>query len=153
MQLGICVRDCPTQDVVRLSRFAEDNAFSHIFLPESTQLQPDGRVSGRSAWVSLAAGLAATGSLRAGVGVAALPFWSLPHLAATAATLHELSEGRFVLGVGVSHREATNRLGVAFPASPLGFTGDALRQFRERPTTFGEGYPVLVGALGPRMVA
>src|SRR5690606_20654936 len=152
MQLGICVRDCPTQYVVRLRRFVEYNGFSHIFLPESTEVQSDGRVSGRSAWFSLAAAFGATEELRAGVGVAALPFWSLPHLAATAATLQELSGGRFVLGIGVSHREATDRMGVPFPDSPLAFVADALRQLRERPTTFGEGYPVVVGALGPRMV-
>ncbi|MPY94443.1 MAG: LLM class flavin-dependent oxidoreductase [Acidimicrobiia bacterium] len=153
MQLGICVRDCPTDEVERLSRFAEDNAFSHLFLPEATQLQADGRLSGRSPWVSLAASFGATTSLRAGVGVAALPFWSLPHPAATAATLHELSGGRFVLGVGASHREATTKLGASFPNSPLGYTRAALRQLAERPTVNGWGFPVLVGALGPKMVA
>lgn len=160
MQLGICVRDCPTDEVVRLSRFAEDHSFSHVFLPEATQLlpgsthlHPDGRLSGRSPWVTLGAAFGATTTVRAAVGVAALPFWSLPHLAATAATLHELSQGRFLLGVGVSHREATTRLGATFPDRPLAYTREALTWLRQHPTTFGEGYPVLVGALGPKMVA
>jgi alkanesulfonate monooxygenase SsuD/methylene tetrahydromethanopterin reductase-like flavin-dependent oxidoreductase (luciferase family) len=153
MQLGICVRDCPTDEVERLCRFAEDNGFSHVFFPEATQLQPDQRLGGRSPWVSLASGLNATRTLHAGVGVAALPFWSLPHLATTAATLHELSGGRFVLGVGVSHREAATRLGAPFPDSPLGYTRDALARLADLPTSFGAGFPVLVGALGPKMVA
>jgi alkanesulfonate monooxygenase SsuD/methylene tetrahydromethanopterin reductase-like flavin-dependent oxidoreductase (luciferase family) len=152
MQLGICVRDCPTNEVARLSRFAEGNAFSHLFLPEATQFQPDGRVGGRNPWVSLALAFAATERLRGAVGVAALPFWSLPHLAATAGTLQELSGGRFLLGVGVSHREAAARLGAPFPDRPLAYTRDALRALAEHPTAFGAGAPVLVGALGPRMV-
>jgi len=89
------------------------------------------------------------------VGVAAAPFRSLPHLALSAATLQEQSEGRFSLGIGVSHREAADRLGVPFPTSPLRWTEVACDELMGQArfgVTFGQGFPVLVGALGPKMV-
>jgi alkanesulfonate monooxygenase SsuD/methylene tetrahydromethanopterin reductase-like flavin-dependent oxidoreductase (luciferase family) len=84
-----------------------------------------------------------------------LPFRSLPHLALSAATLNEQSEGRFVLGVGVSHKEAANRLGVPFPTSPLRWTEVALDELMGQSrfgVAFGKGFKVVVGALGPKMV-
>jgi|TARA_X000001036_G_C20688150_1_gene808450 alkanesulfonate monooxygenase SsuD/methylene tetrahydromethanopterin reductase-like flavin-dependent oxidoreductase (luciferase family) len=89
------------------------------------------------------------------VGVAAAPFRSLPHLALSAATLQEQSEGRFSLGIGVSHREAADRLGVPFPTSPLRWTEIACDELMGQARfglTFGQSFPVLVGALGPKMV-
>ena len=89
------------------------------------------------------------------VGGAAAPFRSLPHLALSAATLQEQSGGRFSLGVGVSHREAADRLGVPFPTSPLRWMEVACDELMGQSrfgVTFGQGFPVLVGALGPKMV-
>ena len=98
---------------------------------------------------------AETSQVRGAVGVAAAPFRSLPHLALSAATLNEQSEGRFTLGIGVSHREAADRLGVPFPTSPLRWTEVACDELMGQARfglTFGQGFPVLVGALGPKMV-
>ena len=156
MELGICVRDVPVQDVVRIARVGERNGYTHLFLPEAGQRSPDGRLTGRDPFLSLAAVFAATTRLKGSVGVAAAIFHQVPRLALKAATLQEQSDGRFLLGVGVSHREAATRFGVPFPASPLRYLRDVLAELREASAggmAFGNGFPVLVGALGERMVS
>ncbi|MDG2120969.1 MAG: LLM class flavin-dependent oxidoreductase [Actinomycetota bacterium] len=155
MDLGICMRDLPVDEVVRLGKFAEDNGYASIYLPETGNHQPSGGLSGRSPYISLSAMFAVTNSVKGAVGVAAAPFRSLPHLALSAATLNEQSEGRFTLGVGVSHREAASRLGIPFPSSPLRWMEIALDELMGQSrfgVSFGKGFEVLVGALGPKMV-
>jgi len=155
MELGICMRDLPVEQVVHLGRFAEDHNYSAIYLPETGNRTPEGGLAGRSPWISLAAMFAATERVGGAVGVAAAPFRSLPHLALSAATLNEQSSGRFSLGIGVSHREAAARLGVPFPTSPLRWMEVACDELMGQArfgVTFGQGFPVLVGALGPKMV-
>ncbi|MDG2111149.1 MAG: LLM class flavin-dependent oxidoreductase, partial [Actinomycetota bacterium] len=155
MELGVCMRDLPVADVVRLGQFAEEHGYRSVYLPESGNRQPGGGLGGRSPYISLAAMFAATSTIEGAVGVAAAPFRSLPHLALSAATLNEQSEGRFVLGVGVSHKEAANRLGVPFPTSPLRWTEVALDELMGQSrfgVAFGKGFKVVVGALGPKMV-
>ena len=155
MELGICMRDLPVEQVVHLGRFAEDHNYSAIYLPETGNRTPEGGLAGRSPWISLAAMFAATEHVGGAVGVAAAPFRSLPHLALSAATLNEQSDGRFSLGIGVSHREAATRLGVPFPTSPLRWMEVACDELMGQArfgVTFGQGFPVLVGALGPKMV-
>ena len=97
MELGICMRDLPVQEVVELGRFAHNNGYSSIYLPETGNRTAEGGLSGRSPWISLAAMFAETTDVGGAVGVAAAPFRSLPHLALSAATLNEQSEGRFTL--------------------------------------------------------
>jgi alkanesulfonate monooxygenase SsuD/methylene tetrahydromethanopterin reductase-like flavin-dependent oxidoreductase (luciferase family) len=157
MQLGICVRDRPAAEVARLGRLAEDHGYSHVFVPDVRGAVPDasGRSSGRDAFVSLAALFGETRSVLGAVGVAAVPFHQPGPLALTAATLQELSGGRFVLGVGISHRESVSAHGLRFPASPLVAMRDWVEQLTARSGSglaFGGGFPILVGALGPRMV-
>ena len=87
MELGICVRDVPVQDVVRIARVGERNGYTHLFLPEAGQRSPDGRLTGRDPFLSLAAVFAATTRLKGSVGVAAAIFHQVPRLALKAATL------------------------------------------------------------------
>ena len=93
--------------------------------------------------------------MRGAVGVAAAIAHHPGPLALTASTLQEQSGGRFSLGVGVSHRELANGLGVPFPDSPVAYMHRWLTELRRRSTdgvAFGGGWPVLLGALGPRML-
>jgi alkanesulfonate monooxygenase SsuD/methylene tetrahydromethanopterin reductase-like flavin-dependent oxidoreductase (luciferase family) len=72
-----------------------------------------------------------------------------------AATLSEQSRGRFVLGVGVAHREFAEQLGVTFPSRILSHARDACLALREYATdgvAFGSGFPVWLAALGNGMV-
>jgi alkanesulfonate monooxygenase SsuD/methylene tetrahydromethanopterin reductase-like flavin-dependent oxidoreductase (luciferase family) len=158
MELGICVRNTAIRDVVELGRFAEDHGFSEVYLPDGArgaQLDPDGLLTGRDAFCGLAALFTATTRLRGGIGVAATPLYQPMTLALLAATLQEASEGRFSLGVGVSHPELLSRHGVAYPDHPVAYMRGWLDELRRQSTqgvSFGGHFPVLLAALGPRMV-
>jgi alkanesulfonate monooxygenase SsuD/methylene tetrahydromethanopterin reductase-like flavin-dependent oxidoreductase (luciferase family) len=72
-----------------------------------------------------------------------------------ASTLHELSEGRFSLGIGVSHPEQTAAFGVEFPSRQIDYMRGWVRDLKARSaggTAYGGGWPVLIAALGPHMV-
>jgi alkanesulfonate monooxygenase SsuD/methylene tetrahydromethanopterin reductase-like flavin-dependent oxidoreductase (luciferase family) len=154
MDLGICVRDLPAAEAARLGRFAEDHGFGHVFVPD---VRGGATVTARDAFLALAALFEATTTVRGGVGVAAVIFHDPTTLCRLAGTLAEQSEGRFVLGMGVSHREAAVGSGAEYPRSPLAemrrwaqamracSAGDGL--------PFGTGFPILIGALGPKMLA
>ena len=153
MQLGVCVRDRPVSEVARLGRFIEAHGYAHLFVPD-VRARTATITSGRDAFVSLAAVFEATTELRAGVGVAAVVFHEPDALARVAGSLTEQSDGRFTLGIGVSHREAA---GADYPPSPLAemrrWASEMRRYSRGGGLGFGAGFPVLVGALGPKMVA
>ncbi len=75
-----------------------------------------------------------------------------PHdYAQTAALVHELSEGRFRLGVGVSHDAMNRRLGVE-TGRPLEDVRRFVEAFRAAPRV-GELPPLVLAALRRRMVA
>ncbi|MEA3214469.1 MAG: hypothetical protein QOJ19_625 [Acidimicrobiia bacterium] len=158
MELAICVRDLPAAEVARLGVFAEEHGYGYVFVPDvrGGMGDPSGRISGRDAFVSLAAMFQCTTRVQGSVGVAAVPFHQPAPLALTAGTLAEQSGGRFLLGVGISHRESVTRHGVPFPDKPLAAMRSWVKQLSQRSAdglSFGAGFPLLVGALGPRMVA
>jgi len=155
VQLGVCVRDLPVSEVVALAREAEGLGYHHLYLPESGQLDNDSRLMGRDPFVTLSAVFEATSSLTGAVGVAQAVFTRMPQLALRAGTLAEQSDGRFDLGVGVSHRELAARFEVPFPASPLGAMRQCLTELKDwrGRLRFGNDFSILVGALGPKMVA
>lgn len=158
MELGVCVRDAPINDLVALGRLAEDLGYAEIFVPDGAhggQRDEHGRVTGRDAWCGLAAVFTATTRLRGAIGVAAVPMYRPLPLAMASSSLTEQSSGRFSLGVGVSHPELTAGHGVVFPERPVGYMRgwlDQLRQLSFDGVSFGGGWPVLLAALGPKMV-
>jgi alkanesulfonate monooxygenase SsuD/methylene tetrahydromethanopterin reductase-like flavin-dependent oxidoreductase (luciferase family) len=158
MELGICVRDIPAAELADLGRFAEDHGYSEIYVPDTgrgAQTLADGRLTGRDAFVNLATMFASTSSVRGGLGVAAVPMHHAKSLAMMASTLTEASGGRFSLGIGVSHAEQTAQHGVEFPPRPISYMQRwlaELRAYSSDGVAFGEGWPVLLAALGPRMV-
>lgn len=140
--------------MVELARQVEGEGYSHLYLPEAGQVDLEGRLSGRDPFVTFGAVFEATSTLIGGVGVAPTIFHRMPQLALRAASLAEQSGGRFHLGIGVSHREAAARMDVPFPASPLGHVRSSLaelRQWQQR-LRFGQEFPIVIGALGPKMV-
>jgi alkanesulfonate monooxygenase SsuD/methylene tetrahydromethanopterin reductase-like flavin-dependent oxidoreductase (luciferase family) len=158
MEMGICVRDIAVRELVELGRFAEDHGYAEIYVPDGArgaQFDASGNLTGRDAFCGLAALFAATSTLRGAVGVAAAPLYQPMTLSLLAATLQESSDGRFSLGIGVSHPELLSRHDVPYPDHPLGYMHgwlDALRERSSKGLAFGDGFPVLLAALGPRMV-
>jgi alkanesulfonate monooxygenase SsuD/methylene tetrahydromethanopterin reductase-like flavin-dependent oxidoreductase (luciferase family) len=158
MDLAICVRNLPANQVSTLGRFAEDHGYTEVFLPDGAtggRMDSQGRLMGRDTWTSFAGMFASTTRIRGTLGVAATPMYHRLILPAMASTLFELSEGRFSLGLGVSHPEQTARFGASFPDKPVEFLGEWVRDLKARSATgmaYGGGWDVLVAALGPRMV-
>ncbi|MGF1598720.1 MAG: LLM class flavin-dependent oxidoreductase [Acidimicrobiales bacterium] len=158
MDLGVCVRDLPAAELARLGHEAEALGYTDVFVPDIRGADPDpeaGPLGGRDAFVSLAAMFQETTTIYGAVGVAAVLFHDPVALALAASTLNEQSDGRFSLGIGISHAEAAARAGVPFPDSPLttmrSWLDDLGRRSRHG-MAFGGEWPILVGALGPRMI-
>lgn len=158
MDLAICVRNLPAKEMADVGRFAEEHGYAEVFAPDGARgglTAADGRLVGRDAFASFAALFAATSSVRGTVGVAAAPMHHRLILPTLASTLNELSAGRFSLGLGVSHPEQTARFGVAFPGQQIDYMRSWIRDLRYRSArgmAYGGGWPVLIAALGPRMV-
>ncbi|MFE9320806.1 LLM class flavin-dependent oxidoreductase [Nocardia sp. NPDC052278] len=72
-------------------------------------------------------------------------------LAAAANHVAEISDGRFVLGLGISHAPQRDRLGVR-PSSLLGDLRDYLDELTDELSTAGGTPRVALAALGPKMV-
>ncbi len=158
MQLAICVRNLPARDLADIGRFAEDHGYASVFVPDGARgglVDDQGRLTGRDAFASLAALFAATTSVQGTVGVAAAPMHHRLVLPNLASTLNEMSGGRFSLGLGVSHPEQTARFGVAFPDRQIDYMRNWIRDLKACSAdgmSYGGGWPVLIAALGPRMV-
>ena len=154
LHVGLHIHDRPVSQIRDLAIAAEAAGCSHVFFPELSVTTP-GPVSGRDPLVASAVALDCTTSLLVGTAIIATIFHAPRHLALAAATLSEQSGGRFVLGVGVAHREFAKQLGVTFPSRVLSHARDAcvaLREFSADGVAFGSGFPVWLAALGTGMV-
>ena len=69
----------------------------------------------------------------------------------SAAMMHEVSGGRFSLGIGIAHGPSYVRMGVT-PGKPLSDTRAFIEKFRAE-TSFGPLPPIIVAALRHKMVA
>jgi alkanesulfonate monooxygenase SsuD/methylene tetrahydromethanopterin reductase-like flavin-dependent oxidoreductase (luciferase family) len=153
-RIGLALRDVPTADVAVIAREAEDSGLGTILFPEVAQAA-GARVSGRDPFLAASVALRATAVVHAGPGIAGTIFRTARHMAVAAATANEESGGRFVLGCGVSHKSLAASLGVEYPTSPLTHVArycDELMRLSRSDLAFGGGFPVLLGALGDKMV-
>jgi probable F420-dependent oxidoreductase len=89
--------------------------------------------------------LAATERLVLGTGIASVWTWPPAELAAAAQRLEDLYEGRFILGLGVSHAPAVEAAGQAY-VKPYTKMARFLDELPAVPV------PVVLAALGPRML-
>lgn len=111
-------------------------------------------IGGKDALAVLGIGLNATDSLVFGSGVANIWARHPAAMQAGAATLADAYPGRFVLGVGVSHRPMVEASGQTF-GKPLATQREYLDRMRVsaadtvQPET---PFPTIVGALGPKML-
>ena len=111
--------------------------------------------SGRDAMVSCSTLLEATTTLKVATGIAQIHARNPLTTAAAQTTLHEASGGRFLLGLGVSHRpfiEGARKLDYSKPYSEM---VEHLAAMKEAPFTAptGEGTPpTVLAALGPKML-
>lgn len=155
--------DVAVADFVELAVVAEEAGFDQLWVSNDLFL--------RSAPVLLAAAATATRRIALGVGILN-PYSMHPaEIAMTAATLAELSGGRFLLGIGAGAEDFLAWAGIARPA-PLTRTREAIVALRallagDRParavtTGWTDGahlrmppadVPIYVGGMSPRMLA
>jgi 5,10-methylenetetrahydromethanopterin reductase len=156
--LGVSLRDIGvTADVLRgWADAAEAGGYSGIWVPD---------VGGHDAVTTLATSAGTTRRVLLGTGV--MPVFSRPPLviAQTAATLDDLSGGRFVLGLGAGARFSTERwfgtrwsdpfarLEAAVAAVRAVAAGQEVDGFRLGFPPKRPRLPVMLAALNPRMLA
>lgn len=157
--------DVPATVLVELAQEAEAAGFDQLWVSHDAFL--------RSAPVLLATVAARTARIHLGIGIAN-PYTMHPaEIAMTAATLQEVSGGRFLLGLGAGAGDFLGWVGIV-QDRPLARTREALRAIRVllaggRPADVegaGEGWtdqaylrlpevpptPLYVGAMSPRML-
>jgi 5,10-methylenetetrahydromethanopterin reductase len=150
-RIGVALRDpLPWRDLAMIVETAEETGFDVAFFPEI----PGGRDT-----LATISGLAAnTSSLRLGSGVVALPSRRLSLLAMAAATAHERTGGRLILGLGsgLPGPGSLDRVRAAVAFLRDVFAGNAVDE-AGMPFTLnldpGSAPPIWVAALGDRMVA
>jgi alkanesulfonate monooxygenase SsuD/methylene tetrahydromethanopterin reductase-like flavin-dependent oxidoreductase (luciferase family) len=92
-----------------------------------------------------------TNAISFGTAIAPIYQRTVVDFAQSAAMMHEVSGGRFRLGIGIAHGPSHVRMGVT-PGKPLGDTRSFIERFRAQ-DGFGPLPPIIVAALRKRMVA
>jgi alkanesulfonate monooxygenase SsuD/methylene tetrahydromethanopterin reductase-like flavin-dependent oxidoreductase (luciferase family) len=125
--------------LAELSRIAEDSGWDGVFLEDYIVWQSDQSVPTYDPWVALAAIAIQTKRIRIGTQVTALPRRRPWKLAREAVTLDHLSNGRFILGVGLGDTGES-------VASDISFTHfNEMKDARERSLMLDEALEVLAG--------
>jgi alkanesulfonate monooxygenase SsuD/methylene tetrahydromethanopterin reductase-like flavin-dependent oxidoreductase (luciferase family) len=139
---AICLIAMPgrRRRTVELCQEAEKRGFAGIYVPS-----PTGNMSLCEAmsWN--------TSSITFGTSIAPIYQRTIVDFAQSAAMMHEVSGGRFRMGIGIAHGPSYVRMGVT-PGKPLADTRAFIEKFRAE-TAFGPLPPIIIAALRKKMVA
>ena len=125
---------------IELCQEAERRGYAGIYVPS-----PFGNMS-------MCEGMAwNTQSITLATSIAPIYQRTIVDFAQSAAMMHEVSDGRFRLGIGIAHGPSHVRMGVT-PGKPLADTRAFIEKFRAE-ESFGPLPPIIVAALRKRMVA
>jgi alkanesulfonate monooxygenase SsuD/methylene tetrahydromethanopterin reductase-like flavin-dependent oxidoreductase (luciferase family) len=174
VQLPEVEREVRWPELLAMARVAEESGFDSVWLGDHMLYRDDrGERGPWDAWTTLAALAASTERVRLGPLVAATAFHPPGLIARMAATIDEVSGGRFVLGLGAGWNETEFRaFGLPFDYKVSRFE-EAFEIVRrllagEHVTLRGRFYevddavllppparrvPLMVGTTGPRMMA
>jgi len=137
----------PAGGVAVAAQRIEALGYGTLWIPEAV---------GREAFASAAFLLSATSRLVVATGIANIYARDAMTMAAGRQTLAEQSGGRFVLGIGVSHRQLVQGLRGHDWSKPLSTMRDYLAAMERAPYSAinpTEAAPVVIGALHPKMLA
>jgi alkanesulfonate monooxygenase SsuD/methylene tetrahydromethanopterin reductase-like flavin-dependent oxidoreductase (luciferase family) len=138
----------PWSGFVEAARTAEQTGYDALLLPE---------IAGRDAFAALAGLAAVTSTLRLGTGVVPITARSAATTTMAAATVHELSGGRMILGLGTGPagagalerlRRAVVEVKAALAGEPIEEPGGG--RFRLSLDPGAVPPPVWIAALGPK---
>ena len=136
----------PASEVIRFARRAEALGYDTLWTQET---------AGRDPFALLAHLAAHTTTVRLGVGIAVIYGRDAVAMQAGAATVHELSAGRMLLGLGASHRDTVSEVRGHEYGRPLSAMRAYLERYRQAayraPLPHGEP-PVVLAALRERML-
>jgi alkanesulfonate monooxygenase SsuD/methylene tetrahydromethanopterin reductase-like flavin-dependent oxidoreductase (luciferase family) len=149
---AVALRDAlPWDDVVEIVQTAERTGYEALFLPE---------VGARETFSTLAALAGRTSTIRLATGVVTTVARRASVTAMAAATVHDVSDGRAILGLGTgpSGPGALERLRRYVADVRALFAGDAIEEERRGERVrlglpVRSALPVWVAALGPRAVS
>lgn len=128
------------QAILDLARRAEELNFAGIACPSL------------GATIGLCVSLAhSTSTIKFWTSIQPIYYSHAIEMANTAAHIHEISNGRFGLGLGVSHGPVINRLG-ATTATPLADIKDYLETMKAQERFSGELPPIYLAALRNKML-
>ena len=139
---ALCLIAVPSRRrrTIELCQETERRGFAGIYTPS-----PFGNMS-------MCEGLAwNTAAIPFGTAIAPIYQRTVVDFAQSAAMMHEVSGGRFRLGIGIAHGPSHVRMGVT-PGKPLADTRAFIEKFRAQ-DGFGPLPPIIVAALRQRMVA
>ena len=126
---------------VELAREIEERGFTGVYCPS---------IMGDA--ISLCLSMAhVTERLEFGTSIQPIYLRRPEELAGTAAYVHEVSGGRFKLGIGVSHAPAMERMGVQ-TGKPLSDTRDYVERLRKTEKQVGPLPPIVLATLRDKML-
>ena len=102
-RIGVVLRDAlPWEQFVQIVETAEETGYEAVFVPE---------ISGRESFATLAGLARTTSAIKVGAGVVSVGSRTPVVAAMGAATVHELSAGRMILGIGAGDEAGRRRYG------------------------------------------
>ena len=125
---------------IELGQEAERRGFAGLYVPSPT--------GGMSTCEALAWN---TGKITFATSIAPIYQRTIVDFAQSAAMMHEISGGRFRMGIGIAHGPSYVRMGVT-PGKPLADIRSWIEKFRAE-QGFGPLPPIIVAALRKKMVA
>ena len=126
---------------IELAQEIERRGFSRIFVPSPSDP------------LALCEALAfATKEIPFATGIMPIYFRHAQEVANTVSFIHEISDGRFHFGIGVSHGPELKRRGIPTSNTPVADTRDFVEALRAAPR-IGELPPVVIAALRSKMTA
>src|SRR5919108_1319873 len=151
---GVALREpLPWHDLLQVVETAEETDYEIVLVPE---------IRSREAFATLTGFAAATSRIRLGPGVLPVPSRPPTLTAMGAATVHDASGGRFVLGLGSGWvrsgavelvREYVRQVRAALRGDVVRSKGPfPVEGFRLGLEPSGDAVPIWLAALGPRMV-
>src|SRR5207253_520834 len=148
-KLGVwCFFDAMSaEDVATAARRIESLGYGALWIPEAV---------GREAFASASFLLCSTSKLVVATGIANIWARDATTMAAGRATLAEQSGGRFLLGIGVSHRPLVQGIRGHEYSKPLSMMKSYLAAMERAPYAAmppTHSAPTVIGALHPRMLA